>query len=113
MQIMKSYESSTATLRALLGHPALQRESIEATMDALAEVNADAKEVDEAVRIGGDIATGAGGDMDERELEDELGRLIEEEKSVVGKLEGKEMEVPKEDLRVELGEAWVGVLVGT
>ncbi|KAF8077814.1 hypothetical protein FPV67DRAFT_1463120 [Lyophyllum atratum] len=79
IQIMKSYESSTATLRAILAHPSLQKESIEATMDALAEVNADAKEVDEAVRIGADVAVGVGDMIDDADLEDELRALIQED----------------------------------
>ncbi|GLB34835.1 putative snf7 [Lyophyllum shimeji] len=76
IEIMKSYESSTATLRAILGHPSLQKESIEATLDALAEVNADAKEVDEAVRIGAEVAVGVSDVIDEGELEDELRALV-------------------------------------
>lgn len=75
---MRSYESSTATLRAILAHPSLQRESIDATMDALAEANADAREVDDAVRIAGDVAIGVADMADEDELEKELNGLIEE-----------------------------------
>lgn len=73
---MKSYESSTVTLRAILAHPSLQSESIDKTMDALAEANADARDVDEAVRLGGDVALGV--DIDEADLEDELSALIRE-----------------------------------
>ncbi|KAG5635861.1 hypothetical protein H0H81_009844 [Sphagnurus paluster] len=76
IEIMKSYESSTATLRAILAHPSLQRDSIEATMDALAEVNADAKEVDDAVRMGADLAIGTGDVIDDGELEEELRALV-------------------------------------
>ncbi|KAG6814537.1 hypothetical protein H0H92_000064 [Tricholoma furcatifolium] len=75
VEIMKSYESSTATLRAILAHPSLQKDSIDATLDALAEVNADAKEVDEAVRTGADIAVGVD-DIDDGELEEELKALV-------------------------------------
>jgi len=114
IEIMKSFESSTATLRTLLAHPSLQRESIEATMDALAEVNADAKEFDEAIRIGGGLATNTEDVIDEDDLEDELRGLIEEVKrenvvadderdiaSIRAKLHGKEMQVPNEILRTE------------
>lgn len=66
------------TLRAILAHPSLQRESIETTMDALAEVNADAKEVDEAVRIGADIAIGVSDTIYDGDLEEELRGLVEE-----------------------------------
>lgn len=43
-------------------------------MEAMAEANADAKEIDEAVRIGGDVAIGVP-DFDDAELEEELHRL--------------------------------------
>ena len=46
---MRTYESRTATLRALLAHPSLQRDVVERTFDALADANADARELDEAV----------------------------------------------------------------
>ncbi|KAG6867035.1 hypothetical protein C0991_003953 [Blastosporella zonata] len=101
IEIMKSYESSTTTLRAILAHPSLQKDSIEATMDALAEVNADAKEVDEAVRIGADVAVGVDG-IEDVELEAELNALIREsEKEAKDQAElDKEME-----LREKLEEA--------
>lgn len=73
---MKSYESSTATLRAILSHPSLERSSIDKTMDALADANADARDVDEAVRLGGDIAMGVEGAVDDGELEEELRAMI-------------------------------------
>jgi charged multivesicular body protein 7 len=87
---MKSYESSTATLRSILAHPSLRRDKIEQTMDALAEANADARDVEEAIRVSGDVALGVeGGDDDE--LEDELRGLVievEAEKTDTEKLEG-------------------------
>lgn len=76
-QIMKSYESSTATLRVILAHPSLQRNKIEETMDAMAEANADAKDVEEAIKIGGDIALGVE-DGAEDELQEELKALVRE-----------------------------------
>lgn len=78
---MKSYASSTTTLRTLLSHPSLQRDKIDETMDAMASANCDAKEVDDAIRIGGDIALGLntpGEGIDEGELEEELRMLVEE-----------------------------------
>ena len=109
-KIMKSYESSASTLRAILAHPSLQRESIDATLDALAEANADAFEVDEAIRMGGNISVGVEGVIDDDELDAELRGLIAEagvEKQVKldmegiledadigGKLEGVGMAVP-------------------
>ncbi len=73
---MKVYESSTATLRALLAHPSLQRDAVERTFDALADANADAQELDEAVRSGVDVAVGAAvSPDDEDEIEAELAAL--------------------------------------
>jgi charged multivesicular body protein 7 len=73
---MKVYESSTATLRALLAHPSLQRDAMERTFDALADANADAQEFDEAVRSGMDVAVGvAVSPDDEDEIEAELAAL--------------------------------------
>ena len=90
---MKTYESSTATLCAILAHPSLQKDAIDATMDALAEVNADAKEVDNAIRVGTDLAVGVD-DMDDGELEEELkGLVLELEKE---KKEQEELDRAKE-----------------
>ncbi|PPQ63058.1 hypothetical protein CVT24_005913 [Panaeolus cyanescens] len=78
VEIMKSYETSTVTLRAILAHPSLQRENIDKTMDALSEANADAKEIDDAVRMGADVAMGTEYLIDEAELEAELNALVQE-----------------------------------
>jgi charged multivesicular body protein 7 len=85
LQIMKSYESSTATLRAILAHPSLQRDHIEETMEAMAEANSEAKDVDEAIRINGNVALGVEEDDD---LEEEL-------KALVGEAEGEKLEAEK------------------
>ena len=77
-KIMKSYDTSAITLRTILAHPSLQRDSIDKTMDALAEANLDAREVDDAVRMGGDVALGMDGTVDDDELEAELKALVEE-----------------------------------
>lgn len=74
---MKSYETSAATLRAILAHPSLERTHVDATIDALASANADAREIDEAIRIGADSATGAA-DIDEDEIAAELAALADE-----------------------------------
>ncbi|KAL0946685.1 hypothetical protein HGRIS_012872 [Hohenbuehelia grisea] len=84
VEIMKAYEQSTATLRTILAHPSLQRGHIDETMDALAEATADARDVDDAIRVGGDVAlgVGVGGEgaaVDEGELEEELRALVEEQ----------------------------------
>ncbi|KAH9935034.1 uncharacterized protein B0H18DRAFT_1082745 [Fomitopsis serialis] len=71
VEIMKSYESSTATLRAILAHPSLQREKVDETMDAMASANADAKEIDDAIHMGTDMA--------QADLEDEWKALVQEQ----------------------------------
>ncbi|KAJ6497044.1 Snf7-domain-containing protein [Mycena vitilis] len=81
IEIMKSYQSSTATLQTILAHPSLQKESIEKTMDAMAEANADAKGVDESIRISGNVALGIDTAFDDAELEEELRLLAEEAKA--------------------------------
>jgi charged multivesicular body protein 7 len=100
-QIMRMYESSTATLRAILAHPSLKRESIDETLDALAEANADAKEIDDAVRIGADVALNTN-EVDDEELETELNKLIEEatleHRTVEERLADAKMKVPRESL---------------
>ena len=92
---MKSYESSTVTLRAILAHPSLQRSSIDTTMEALAEANSDAREVDDAVRLGGDIALGVDDAVDDMELEREWMALVKE----------AEASEQAEDVGRKLGEA--------
>ena len=75
---MKSYESSTATLRAILAHPSLQRDKIDETMEAMAQATADARDVEEAMQINGDVALGVTDVPDDAELERELGVLVGE-----------------------------------
>lgn len=100
---MKTYETSTATLKAILSHPSLQRDKIEETMDALATSTADAREIDDAIRMGGDMAAVDVG-IDDMELEAELNALVEEaekeraaaaEQAVVEKLHSIEVHVPE------------------
>ena len=83
-QIMKAYESSTATLREVLAHPLLQREKIDETMDAMAAANADAREVQDAIQLGAEMAQGDAG-VDDADLEAELAALaqqVEDEKAL-------------------------------
>jgi charged multivesicular body protein 7 len=47
-------------------------------MDAMAEANADAQEVDQTIRIGADVALGIDTAFDEAELEEELSMLAQE-----------------------------------
>jgi hypothetical protein len=79
---VKTYETSNATLRALLAHPSLQRDAVERTLDALADANADARELDEAVRSGMGVALGVDASPDdEDEIKAELAALEAEAKT--------------------------------
>ena len=81
--LMQTYASSTAALRAVLADPALQRAHVDETLDALAAAQADAREIDDAVSIGADMAVADAG-VDDTELEAELNALAkdaEEEKT--------------------------------
>jgi len=101
VEIMRTYESSTATLRAILAHPLLQREKIDETMDAMASANADALEVDEAIRTGGQVAQ-ADADIDESELERELQALLKESEAEQVEKARVEKEQREEEARIRL-----------
>lgn len=75
-KIMKSYETSTTTLRAILAHPSLERSSVDRTMEALAEANADAKDLDDAIRLGGDVTLAIEDSVDDAELEEEWKAMV-------------------------------------
>lgn len=78
---MAAYETSTSTLTQVLAHPSLSFERIAATTDALSEAMANQEEIDQAVRIGGEVAMGGKRvEVDEDELAKELEALVEEEK---------------------------------
>ncbi|KAG8748278.1 hypothetical protein FRC10_007668 [Ceratobasidium sp. 414] len=72
--IMKTYETSTATLKELLADPRLQREHVDQTMDNMAEALANHKEVEDAIALGGVPSDPA----EDEELANELQALIEE-----------------------------------
>ena len=92
---MKTYESSTATLRALLAHPSLQRDAVDRTFDALADANADARELDEAVRSGMDVAVGVDvSPDDEDDIKAELAALEAEAKADARIKEDKDTQQP-------------------
>jgi charged multivesicular body protein 7 len=79
---MKAYETSTATLKALLSHPSLQRDHVDNVMESMADTLADHAEIEEAIKLGGESARTAAGvpDVDQAELHKELEGLIELEK---------------------------------
>jgi charged multivesicular body protein 7 len=82
-QILSAYSSATSTLSTILANPLLSPDHIASTTDALADVLADQHEIDEAVRLGGEVAVRAGGvevDLDDEALAAELEGLVEEEK---------------------------------
>lgn len=111
---MKSYETSASTLRSILTHPSLQRDSIDNTLDALSAATADAREVDDAIRLGGEMAAAESGyEVNEEELEAELKALVEEgEREKMEKVETekvmekqeRENEVEKDKTAVDEGE---------
>ncbi|KAI6005672.1 hypothetical protein EDD15DRAFT_2426179 [Pisolithus albus] len=86
IEIMQAYEKSAVTLQTILNHPSLERTKIDETMDALAAANATAREVDDAIRIGGDMAAAEAG-IDDTDLEDELRELVMEVERETGKAE--------------------------
>lgn len=90
---MAAYELSTATLRNVLSNPSLNLDKVDETMDNLASAIADSKEIDDAVRLGGEVAVAASGvdvGADDDELADELAALVEEEKAAQAERESKE-----------------------
>lgn len=99
IQIMQTYEKSAVTLQAILNHPLLQRAKIDETMDALAAANATAQEVDDAVRIGGDMAAAEAG-IDNDDLENELKELVKEVERETGEAEERETLDKLQDINV-------------
>ncbi|KAI0688626.1 Snf7-domain-containing protein [Cytidiella melzeri] len=109
IQILKSYESSSATLRAILADPSLQRDKIDETMEAMASANAEAKEIDDAIRSGAEIAQAEIG-ADDSELDEELAVLVKEmelEKS------SAEVAAARKDTEAKLSVAGLVTPVGT
>jgi len=77
VEIVKAYEMSTTSLKALLSNAKLQPEHIEASMDQMQETLADADEVRRAVEMGNEGMRRAAGEeeLDDGEMEAELKRL--------------------------------------
>jgi len=75
-----AYTTSTSTLKSILANPALDLDHVEKTTEELAEVTANQEEVDSAIRIGGQVAVGAGGEVDDDELKRELEAMVNDEK---------------------------------
>lgn len=95
---MAAYETSTSTLTQVLAHPSLSLERIAATTDALSEAMANQEEIDQAVRIGGEVAMGGKRvEVDEDELAKEFEALVEEEKQAEQKKAEKKTPVGAEE----------------
>lgn len=77
LQILKAYETSTTTLRALLALPELDRARVDGTLDGLVDALADQAEIESAVRLG---PGAAGEEADEGDLERELEALVSAQK---------------------------------
>jgi charged multivesicular body protein 7 len=80
IEIMAAYTTSTSTLKGILANPALDLDHVEKTTEELAEVMANQEEVDSAIRIGGEVAVGASGEVDDEELKRELEGMVRDEK---------------------------------
>ncbi|KLO08957.1 Snf7-domain-containing protein [Schizopora paradoxa] len=91
LEMMKHYESSTSTLKAILSHPSLQRDKVDETLEGLAAVTADHREIDEAIQLGSEMAQAEAG-IDDADLEAELAGLV---------ADAEKEEVLKEGRRVE------------
>ncbi|MCO5596155.1 hypothetical protein L7F22_050215 [Adiantum nelumboides] len=80
VEIMKAYETSTASLKTLLGDARLQPDRIDANMDEMQETLANADEVRQAIDLGAQGMRQASGveEPDEAEMEAELLALQKE-----------------------------------
>ncbi|KAG9022176.1 hypothetical protein FS837_006548, partial [Tulasnella sp. UAMH 9824] len=92
-EIMKAYDTSARTLRTVLQNPLLQQESIEATMERMADVLVNRKKIEDAISLGDDLAVGsAGKQRKEEEEEKERVRLEEKRKTEEKERAGAEAE---------------------
>ncbi|WWC68242.1 uncharacterized protein I206_102165 [Kwoniella pini CBS 10737] len=95
VEIMSAYETSTITLKSILSNPSLSIEKIENTTNLLAEVIADQEEIDQAIKIGGELSMNEKRiEIDEEELVSELAELVKEEKVLQDKVKEQEKAEP-------------------
>ncbi|TKY87841.1 hypothetical protein EX895_003422 [Sporisorium graminicola] len=99
VDVMRAYKASSDVLRSVLRSDELQVDNVDKVMDGLAEVVAEQREVDEAMRVG------AGGavveEVDEDEIMDEL-RVLEAEKRQEEERENqRDEQAKKEDIERE------------
>lgn len=72
-RIMKAYETSTFTLRSLISHPALKRETVGGVLDGMGDAREDRKEVEGVITSGVEVEVEG---IDEGELELEFEVLL-------------------------------------
>jgi hypothetical protein len=99
IEIMAAYTTSTSTLKTILANPALDLDHVEKTTEELAEVMADQEEVDSAIRIGGEVAVGVSGEVDDEELKRELEGMVRDEKEAQAAAVAERAEKEKEAQR--------------
>jgi charged multivesicular body protein 7 len=99
IEIMAAYTTSTSTLKTILANPALDLDHVERTTEELAEVMANQEEVDSAIKIGGEVAVGSGGEVDDEELKRELERMVRDEKEAQAAAVAERVEKEKEAQR--------------
>jgi charged multivesicular body protein 7 len=85
VQIMQMYSTASSTLRDLLSHPSLQMENVDKTLSEMSDALAEQAEINSAIEAGAEDARRAAmryddEEVDEKELEDELERLVSERK---------------------------------
>ncbi|KAG8856046.1 hypothetical protein FRB96_006613 [Tulasnella sp. 330] len=83
VEIMKAYDTSAKTLKKVLQHPLLQVSSIEDTMEQMSDALADHREIEDAIGLANEDAMAAAGvePVDEKELQEELDALVQEQKA--------------------------------
>ena len=101
IEIMAAYTTSTSTLKTILANPALDLDHVEKTTEELAEVMANQEEVDSAIRVGGQVAVGTSGEVDDDELKRELEAMVNDEKEAqAAAMASRVVEKEKEARRV-------------
>lgn len=106
---MKAYDTSAKTLKTVLQNPLLQVSSIEDTMERMSDALADHKEIEDAIGLANEDAMAAAGvePIDEKELQDELDALVQEQKAEVekNKLQLEKNEIAKRERERDEAEA--------
>jgi len=97
---MRTYETSTSTLKTLLAHPTLQRDHIDATMSKMSDALADHAEIEQAIQLNGkDAQRAAGVDFDEDELDAELAAIVQAQEAEGVRREHESQRVKEDENR--------------